>query len=219
MVGDRAAIETLLVWLRPVVLRYTRARVGPGAGPPGTVWDIARDVCLAVIEALPWYDTHGESFHSFVYAIATHTIAEAHPRAGRDDAEPIETPPDPPLPGSGTDAAAHARGLLERLPREQRETLTLRVILGWNAAQTGRALGISSDAVRLAQHRALCELRAALPGGDRDDHRPGPAPTAPNRDPETTPPAGRASAGDDTPPNPRGTRRREQEEERECTTA
>ena len=44
----------------------------------------------------------------------------------------------------------------------------LRVIVGMSAEETGRALGMSAGAVRVAQHRALAKLRgvASRGGGD-----------------------------------------------------
>jgi RNA polymerase sigma-70 factor (ECF subfamily) len=50
--------------------------------------------------------------------------------------------------------------LLDRLPSEKlREVLRLRVIAGMSAEETGRALGMTPGAVRVAQHRALSTLR------------------------------------------------------------
>ncbi len=41
-----------------------------------------------------------------------------------------------------------------------RELITLRVTVGLSAEETGRALGMSAGAVRVAQHRALAKLRS-----------------------------------------------------------
>jgi len=48
---------------------------------------------------------------------------------------------------------------LERLPSNLRELLLLRVAVGLSAEETGRALGMTPGAVRVAQHRALARLR------------------------------------------------------------
>ena len=53
-----------------------------------------------------------------------------------------------------------ATALLERLPHNLRELLVLRVAVGLSAEETGRALGMTPGAVRVAQHRALTKLRA-----------------------------------------------------------
>ena len=60
-----------------------------------------------------------------------------------------------------------AHSLLERLPETLRELLLLRVAVGLSAEETGRALGMTPGAVRVAQHRALHRLRAVRGrGGD-----------------------------------------------------
>ena len=55
------------------------------------------------------------------------------------------------------------RLLLLRLQPAQRELLLLRVAAGMSAEETGRALGMTAGAVRVAQHRAMQKLRALLP--------------------------------------------------------
>jgi RNA polymerase sigma-70 factor (ECF subfamily) len=56
--------------------------------------------------------------------------------------------------------AEHARALLDVLPDALRELMVLRIAVGLTAEETGRALGMSAGAVRVAQHRALQRLRA-----------------------------------------------------------
>jgi RNA polymerase sigma-70 factor (ECF subfamily) len=55
--------------------------------------------------------------------------------------------------------AVRARDLLSRLPDNLRELLVLRVAVGLSAEETGRAMGMTAGAVRVAQHRALNRLR------------------------------------------------------------
>jgi RNA polymerase sigma-70 factor (ECF subfamily) len=55
--------------------------------------------------------------------------------------------------------AQRALGLLARLPGQQRDLVRLRVLGGLSAAETGRVMGMSPGAVRVAQHRALARLR------------------------------------------------------------
>jgi RNA polymerase sigma-70 factor (ECF subfamily) len=54
--------------------------------------------------------------------------------------------------------------LLKVLPAKQREIVVLRVVVGLSAEETAEAVGSTPGAVRVAQHRALIRLRAALPG-------------------------------------------------------
>jgi RNA polymerase sigma-70 factor, ECF subfamily len=164
--GQPAAIETLLRQIRPMVVRYCRARLGRISGHYHAADDVAQEVCIAVLSALPRYQDMGRPFASFVFGIASHKVADAMRSAARL-AVPTEDLPDGPDPRPGPEETAvayleaeHARALLAKLPVNQRELLVLRVLTGLSAEETGNALGMSAGAVRVAQHRALARLRA-----------------------------------------------------------
>jgi RNA polymerase sigma-70 factor, ECF subfamily len=164
--GQPAAIDTLLRQIRPMVVRYCRARLGRISGHYHAADDVAQEVCIAVLSALPRYQDMGRPFASFVFGIASHKVADAKRSAARM-AIPTEDLPDGPddRPGPEETAVAYieaerARALLARLPLHQRELLVLRVLSGMSAEETGHALGMSAGAVRVAQHRALARLRA-----------------------------------------------------------
>jgi RNA polymerase sigma-70 factor, ECF subfamily len=166
MRGQPAALDTLLRQIRPMVVRYCRARLGRISGHYHAADDVAQEVCIAILSALPRYQDMGRPFASFVFGIASHKVADAKRVAARQ-AIPTEDLPDGPddRPGPEETAVAyieaeHARALLARLPAHQRELLVLRVLSGMSAEETGRALGMSAGAVRVAQHRALARLRA-----------------------------------------------------------
>jgi RNA polymerase sigma-70 factor (ECF subfamily) len=164
--GQPAAIDTLLRQIRPMVVRYCRARLGRIPGHYHAADDVAQEVCIAILSALPRYQDMGRPFASFVFGIAAHKVADAV-RAAARLAIPTEVLPDGPddRPGPEETAVAYleaerARALLARLPVNQRELLVLRVLSGLSAEETGHALGMSAGAVRVAQHRALARLRA-----------------------------------------------------------
>lgn len=164
--GQRAAIESLLQQIRPMVVRYCRARLGQVSGHHQIADDVAQEVCIAVLSALPRYRDMGRPFASFVFGIASHKLADARRNAARL-AIPTEELPDGPDHRPGPEEtvvadleAQRARALLARLPDHQRELLALRVLTGLSAHETGQALGMSAGAVRVAQHRALARLRA-----------------------------------------------------------
>ena len=166
MRGQPAAIDTLLRQIRPMVVRYCRARLGRISGHYHAADDVAQEVCIAVLSALPRYQDMGRPFVSFVFGIASHKVADAMRNAARM-AIPTEDLPDGPddRPGPEETAVAYieaerARALLARLPVHQRELLVLRVLSGMTAEETGQELGMSAGAVRVAQHRALARLRA-----------------------------------------------------------
>jgi RNA polymerase sigma-70 factor (ECF subfamily) len=164
--GQPAAIDTLLRQIRPMVVRYCRARLGRISGHYHAADDVAQEVCMAVLSALPRYQDMGRPFASFVFGIASHKVADAMRSAARM-AIPTEDLPDGPDDRPGPEETAVAcieaervRALLARLPVHQRELLVLRVLSGMTAEETGHALGMSAGAVRVAQHRALARLRA-----------------------------------------------------------
>ncbi|WP_327093280.1 sigma-70 family RNA polymerase sigma factor [Nonomuraea sp. NBC_01738] len=163
--GDRSAIESLLGELRPMVVRYCRARLGRVSGQYHIADDVAQEVCIAVLSALPRYRDMGRPFASFVFGIASHKVADAL-RSSVRSAVPTQDLPDGPDDGPGPEETVvryieveHARRLLARLPANQRELLLLRVVSGLSAEETGNVLGMSPGAVRVAQHRALARLR------------------------------------------------------------
>jgi RNA polymerase sigma-70 factor (ECF subfamily) len=163
--GDRTAIESLLGELRPMVVRYCRARLGRVSGQYHIADDVAQEVCIAVLSALPRYRDMGRPFASFVFGIASHKVADAL-RSSVRSAVPTQDLPDGPDDGPGPEETVvryieveHARRLLARLPDNQRELVLLRVVSGLSAEETGNVLGMSPGAVRVAQHRALARLR------------------------------------------------------------
>ena len=165
MLGDDGARDELLSAVRLMVHRYCRARLGRLPGSEHVADDVAQEVCLAMLYALPRYRDEGRPFESFVFAIAAHKVADAQ-RSAMRAAVPTDALPDAPDTGPGPEdqavrhsEAALVRSLLDRLPSVQRELLILRVAVGLSAQETGVVLGMTSGAVRVAQHRALSRLR------------------------------------------------------------
>ncbi len=163
--GHPGAIDALLERIRPMVVRYCRARLGRVTGHYYVADDVAQEVCLAVLAALPRYRDMGRPFASFVFGIASHKVADAVRTASRL-AVPFEDLPDGPdeRPGPEETVVAYieaerTRALLAQLPHHLRELLILRVVTGLSAEETGNVLGMSAGAVRVAQHRALARLR------------------------------------------------------------
>ena len=164
--GDRAAVDDLLGRLRPGIVRYCRARLGRQDGSYGSADDVAQEVCLAVVTALPRYVDQGRPFAAFVYGIASHKVADALRASYRDRSEAVEHLPErvddsvgPEEALLAQERAERARALLDLLPEASRELLTLRVVAGLSADEAGEVLGMSAGAVRVAQHRALAKLR------------------------------------------------------------
>lgn len=167
--GEPAAIEELIGRILPVVVRYCRSRVSAGSPVLATADDIAQEACLAVLTALPSFRREGKPFLAFVFGIAAHKVADAHRTAARTRSTPVAEVPDAASTEDGPDqylaatsAAALVDELLDHLPDVQREILRLRVVAGLSAEETAAALGMTTGAVRVAQHRALAKLRQRL---------------------------------------------------------
>ena len=170
--GDQAAIEMLIGRIHPVVVRYCRSRMSVGPQFLATADDIAQEVCMAVLTALPSFRREGKPFLAFVYGIASHKVADAHRAAARVRSLPVAQVPDAPSTERGPEqfvlassAAAMVDELLGHLPDIQQEIVRLRVIAGLSAEETAEALGMTAGAVRVSQHRALAKLRQRLTAG------------------------------------------------------
>lgn len=167
--GDPNAINDILRWIRPLVVRYCRSRVGGQEKMFASADDVAQEVCLAVLTALPKYRDEGRPFLAFVYGIAGHKVADAHRSAARNRAEPVSEIPDATdLTDGPEEQVMHGEivgrmnRLLESLSGKQREIVHLRVVVGLSVEETAEAVGSTPGAVRVAQHRALNRLRAIL---------------------------------------------------------
>jgi RNA polymerase sigma-70 factor (ECF subfamily) len=163
--GDRDAIERVLRWIRPLVVRYCRARVRnmPLAD------EIAQEVCLSVLTALPSYRSQGRPFLSLVYGIASHKVADVHRAAARNRAESVPEIPDTQDLTDGPEQRAmqgelteRVNKLLETLPAREREIILLRFITGLSVAETAKVVGLTISAVYAAQRRALDRLRKMM---------------------------------------------------------
>ncbi|MFC7218892.1 sigma-70 family RNA polymerase sigma factor [Streptomyces polyrhachis] len=169
--GDEQATDDLLGLVHPLAVRYVRTRLRrlPGDARHFTD-DLAQEVCLAVLCALPRYRDTGRPFEAFVFAIAAHKVADLQRAAMRSPgstAVPSDEMPEQADDSLGPEERALLRSdaewaqrLLARLPETQRELVLLRVAVGLSAEETGQVLGMSPGAVRVAQHRALSRLRA-----------------------------------------------------------
>lgn len=173
--GDRDALREVLETIRPIVVRYCRARVGATERSGLSADDVAQEVCLAAMTALPRYRDQGRPFLAFVYGIAAHKVADAHRAAARNRADPTDVLPERLSTDAGpeqlaldSDSSTRMGQLLALLPIKQREILVLRVVVGLSAEETAAAVGSTPGAVRVAQHRALARLKTEIMAAGRD---------------------------------------------------
>jgi RNA polymerase sigma-70 factor, ECF subfamily len=163
--GHKLSLEQLLHQVRPLVVRYCRARIGVTVGM-ATPDDVAQDVLLALYNALERWRPGETRVMAFVYGIASNKVVDAFRAAGRNRSVPTDTLPDAADAAAGPETIAvlgtqiaELRHLLDQLPEHHREVLVLRIALGLSAEETARTVDSTAGAVRVTQHRALTKLR------------------------------------------------------------
>src|SRR4051812_21413777 len=167
--GNRDALQKVLETIRPIVLRYCRARIGAAERSGLSADDVAQEGCLAAITALPRYKDQGRPFLAFVFGIAAHKVADAYRAMGRNQSDATDTLPDrastdrgPEQLAMDSEASARMEKLLAVLPDKQREIVILRVVVGMSAEETAEAVGSTAGAGRVAPHRALARLKSEI---------------------------------------------------------
>lgn len=166
--GDDGALNAVLEQVRPTVLRYLLAQ----GVPVHDADDLAQEVCLGVTQALPSWQETGRgagSVWSFVFTVTRRRLADRARTSARqpalssdDGVEVVSTSPGPEDLVLHHDGLAAIRGHLDALPPRQRDVLLLRVVVGFDTAETAAALGLAHGSVHVLQHRALTALRARL---------------------------------------------------------
>ena len=172
--GDSQALNALISSVRPGVLRFCRYRLTGYAGGLDAADDAAQETCAAIVHVLATYQDQGAPFNAMVYAIAGNKVADAQRRFSRaaicvdefpEQTEPSPTPEEEAIAAAGFTAI---KLLLGQLPDRMREVLVLRAA-GASADAVGTKLGMSANAVRVAQHRAVARLRHLV--DTSDEHR------------------------------------------------
>ena len=167
--GDERGFTELWVSLNPLILRYLWVLVGQSAD------DVASETWLHAARDVREFRGDAAGFRVWLFRVARHRALDELRRAGRRPEDPTG------LPGVGTDPAREhaapddtADAALERLsteqalhmiaqlPKNQREAVILRVIIGLDAKQTAQVLGKRAGAVRIAAMRGLRGLSGFL---------------------------------------------------------
>lgn len=166
--GDREALARLLEIVFPIAVRYSRGKLGRWDRGGVTADDVAQEICLAVLTALPRYRDQSRPFVAFVYGIAAHKIADVHRAAARNKTDAVAELPEGVVSDAGPEgkilafeASKEIGVMLATLPEKDRDVLVLRVALTMSAEEVAQAMGSTPGAIRVAQHRALGKLRAA----------------------------------------------------------
>jgi RNA polymerase sigma-70 factor, ECF subfamily len=136
--GRHSLGDVVLSSVRPLVVRYCRARIGRRDQSFAVADLVAKETLYATLRALPAEDA---PLLAVTYRIAAEMVDKEL---------------------NGEPGCAELTIDVTRLPRPQREILILRAICGLSADETAEALGVNANAVRIAQHRALNQLRKSV---------------------------------------------------------
>ncbi len=122
---------------------------------------------MALITGLARHRDEEHSLSAFVFGIAARQVALAHRRRYARPEDPTEQVPEradstpgPEEHAEQADTSVYVLELLSTLPPDTRHLLMLRIAAGLSAEETGQVLGMTAGAVRVAQHRALRQLRS-----------------------------------------------------------
>ena len=198
--GRPAALTAVYRRLAPAIAGYLTVR---GATDPE---GLTSDVFLVLFRRLPDISGGAAGLRTLAFSIAHARLVDELRRRQR---RPAELPFAPELddrrhPSAEDEALQRARlrdvrTLLDRLPAEQAEAITLRLVADLSVEQTAQAMGRSTGAVKQLQRRGLLTLRRLLAeqaadecdagqtGTDRGDVR------RIDADPGGTPPSGSAT--------------------------
>jgi RNA polymerase sigma factor (sigma-70 family) len=162
--GDGPALRRVYEWLAPAVLGYLRAK---GVDDPEAV---TSDVFVALLPLIPRLVGGPSSLRTLTFSIAHARAVDDHRRRSRRPAGPVAYSPSEDLRvvESAEDTAhtrlatQHVLTILNLLPREQREVLSLRIVAGLSIDQVAEIMGKSAGAVKQLQRRGLIAVREAL---------------------------------------------------------
>ena len=123
--------------------------------------DVTQQVFAKLLGSLPRYQPRSVPFTAWVLRVA-HNAAIDHMRSRRP--VPVEEvrAPEAADDGSARESFRDLRIALDTLPREQREVIMLRFLVGLSPGEIAERMGRSEDAVNGLQHRGRRRLRREL---------------------------------------------------------
>ena len=151
----RAHASRLVLWLA------TRPTGDCGVAPD----DVAAEAWLVAASRIADFTGSGDDFGGWLFGIARRISATTKRRSDRRRTTPGDVGDLlPPVDDLAVDAQhwAWVRSLLAQLPEREREVVALVDCLGVERSQAAEILGISTVALRVARHRGLRRLRAAM---------------------------------------------------------
>ncbi len=144
----------------------------------GTAEDITAIVCEKAVKNLHRYEADRGAFNAWMFGIARHEIQHAlRSQQRRPQTISLESLPEVQARGASVEQITERRALFEEiqahlteLPEREQELVALRFGAGLSHADVGHIVGMNPVTVRVALHRALNKLRAALQSFEEIDH-------------------------------------------------
>ena len=161
--GDEEAFAILWREFQPGLLRYLRMKA------PTVSEDLAADIWLRVLRALPTFEGDEQGFRGWLYTTARNRLTDWY-RNGERRPDLIEYSSLVLLPSVNNvedEAAEHsatdrAIALIGELPPDQAEAVLLRVVAGMDVARVALIMDRSPGSVRVLCHRGLRRLEQRL---------------------------------------------------------
>jgi RNA polymerase sigma factor (sigma-70 family) len=165
--GDLAATQDFLAYVWPTL---TRVAAGVLGGRHPDLDDAVQQSMIALVRALPAFrgECHPAGYASRItLRVALRVRRNVKRDAARREALDQLGAADDAIPVAHDDALGSRRRellreLLEDLPEEQAEALTLRVVMGWSLEEVARASGAPVNTVRSRVRLAKEALRARI---------------------------------------------------------
>ena len=165
--GDLAATQEFLAYVWPTL---TRVAAGVLGARHADLDDAIQQSMIALVRALPAFrgECHPAGYASRItLRVALRMRRNAKRDANRREAMLMLDSDDesalaPSIDALGTRRRELLRELLEDLPEEQAEALTLRVVMGWSLEEVAKASGAPVNTVRSRVRLAKEALRARI---------------------------------------------------------
>lgn len=161
--GDGPALRRIYESLAPAVSGYLRAK---GVEDPEAV---TGDVFVALLPLIPRLAGGPSGLRTLTFSIAHARAVDDHRRRSRRPPGAHYSPSDDPRIVESAEDSAHTRlatqhvlTILNLLPREQRDVLSLRIVAGLSLDEVSEITGKSTGAVKQLQRRGLIAVREAL---------------------------------------------------------
>jgi len=159
---DRAAFAPLYQQYVDPVFRYCLRRLGSRESAE----DATSLIFAKVLAGLPGYRADKSSFRSWLFAVSHNVLVDLErarrPQQELDGADLIADPdPGPEDAALATESRREVQLLLASVPPDQRRVLELR-LAGLTTAEIAQALGMTPNAVRVSQFRAMTRLRLVM---------------------------------------------------------